>query len=346
MEGDKIMLAKVPRKNEVKRVKITKQMMMPLLVLVFVALGLESLVLPYVPFGSGRWSDSLGTNVSNHAARINGNLNVTGNYYKNGVLFTGGGGSDVDFDTIYSVGKDSTKFLTLRNRNSTYTGSNTFNNTTTFDQVYITGNLINDGLSQTDTLRITNGINVGGPGTISGRLILQSIAIFQAGLQIADATKVIINSGNDILYQVTTGGAHIMETQSGTDLMKVDSANGTQLKVPGMSSSSYLGSNPLLSFKVVTVPFSTSAATMTSTAHGLTNNKILAYTVAARIDTTTISTINSANDMLILPGYSQIGQLLYSATVDSLSCNVRTLGSPNSLSLQGDTARFILFYVQ
>jgi len=301
--------------------KLKKEFIIPLALLVFAILGLEITGVKF-PIGTTNLHDSTAAYLT-----INKGLNVNGTILQNGSPISG---SSVNFDTVVSdydtarfFHKADTSRLAGVKRGNTFTGVNTFN-----AQMY-TAAIETGNTTVTGTFDVTSGV-----------------ATFGAAINLIDNTKVITASGNDILYKVTTGGAHIMETQSGTDLLKVDSANGTQLKVPGMSSSSYLGSNPLLSFKIVTVPFSTSAATMTSTAHGLTNNKILAYTVTARIDTTTISTINSANDMLILPGYSQIGQLLYSATVDSLSCNVRTLGSPNSLSLQGDTARFILFYVQ
>jgi hypothetical protein len=191
--------------------KLNKSVIIPILFFVFTALGLEALVLPYVPFGSGRWSDSVGTNVSNRSSRINGNLNVTGNYYKNGVLFTGGGsgtpiiasndGTELtaemtsinitgNYLTATASGGDVTiksdtgKMLTVYNLDTTkigkygkdnvFTGSNSFGGTTAFDNIYMTGSFISESGITVDALTVVNGATIGTTLVVTDDLTAQS----------------------------------------------------------------------------------------------------------------------------------------------------------------------------
>lgn len=319
MEGNKIM---------------HKRTIIPMMLLIFALLGLEYQVLPYVPFGGGRWIDSVSKNTSNRSIEVRGNVNITGNYYKNGVLFSGGGGTPIsgsdenagildevtglDFvGNIFSAtGDTGTGLMTLTStidtndfftrfnldttkighlsENNTWTGSNTFSGgTQTIDALYVTSSIINDALTQTDTLSVIQGANFGGAISVAGTVTANSNA-----------------------------------------------------NITGFTQ---LGNSPGVKVKVVYGVMPGTPATMNSYAHGITygNSKIVGWTVTARSDSTgAISTITGANDMFVYPGYSQIAQLNYSATVDSLYCNVRTLGNPNTASLYSDSVRFVLIYVE
>lgn len=316
---------------------INKKVIIPLLFLLFAAFGLEEIAGEFIKFGQGRWTDSTGWNVSNRKSKINGDLDVMGSVLQNGSPIAGA----VSYDTIVTK-KDTARFFhkvdTTRlaglKRANTFTGTNDFNAMTSIADVDITG-----------ALQI-----VGGSATIG---VLPN---FQSGIQLSDATKVIINSGSNILYQVTTGGSHIFETASGTDIIDADTAATTFSSVTNTFSGnvnvtgfSQFGNSPGIKFKIVGGVMPNTAAAMNSYAHGISygNSKIVGWTVTARSDSTgAIATITGANDMFVYPGYSQITQLNYSATVDSLYCNVRTLGATNTASLFGDSVRFVLIYVE
>ncbi len=314
--------------------KLKKSIVIPSLVLIFALMGLELQVLPYVPFGSGRWIDSVSKNTSNRSIEVRGNVNITGNYYKNGVLFSGGGGTPItgsdenagildevtglDFvgNIFTATGDTGTGLLTLTStvdtndfftrfnldttkighlsENNTWTGSNTFSaGTQTIDALYVTSSIVNDGLTQTDTLSVIQGANFGGAISVAGTVTANSNA-----------------------------------------------------NITGFTQ---LGNSPGVKIKIVNGVMPNTAAAMNSYAHGITygNSKIVGWTVTARSDSTgAIATITGANDMFVYPGYSQIAQLNYSATVDSLFCNVRTLGTTNTASLFGDSVRFVLIYIQ
>jgi hypothetical protein len=354
-----------------------KRTIIPMMLLIFALLGLEYQVLPYVPFGGGRWIDSVSKNTSNRSIEVRGNVNITGNYYKNGVLFSGGGGTPItgsdenagildevtglDFvGNIFSAtGDTGTGLMTLTStidtndfftrfnldttkighlsENNTWTGSNSFTTgTQTIDALYITSSIVNDGLTQTDTLRITNGIDVGGPGTVSGRLTLQSIAIFQTGLQIADATKVIINSGSNILYQVTTGGAHVMQTISGTDLMKVDSANGVTLSI----GTTGIG-NGLLNYKLFRGVLGAAGGAETKFTHGVNVSKIVSTSWLAKNDTTIAG---AGNDHWYLPNVTVAGNgaFLYDVYIDSIHVVARLRAT--STGVFNDSVKCLIGY--
>lgn len=121
--------------------KLKKEILIPLAIAIFALIGLELQVLPYIPFGGGRWIDSISKNTSNRSLEVRGDVNVTGSYKINGSDL---GAAAVNFDTIYSRGKDSTKFLTVRNRDNTFVGTNVFNGLT-YTGVMETGNLTATG---------------------------------------------------------------------------------------------------------------------------------------------------------------------------------------------------------
>jgi hypothetical protein len=133
--------------------KLKKEILIPLAIAIFALIGLELQVLPYIPFGGGRWIDSISKNTSNRSIEVRGDVNITGSYKINGSDL---GAAAVNFDTIYSRGKDSTKFLTMRNRDNTAnieTANLTANGTFT-----ATGDAIFNGAMEIDGL-MKNGAN-------------------------------------------------------------------------------------------------------------------------------------------------------------------------------------------
>jgi hypothetical protein len=315
--------------------KLNKSIIIPLLILIFASFGLERLVLPYVPFGSGRWSDSLGTNVSNHSARINGNLNITGNFYKNGVLFTGGGSSVPVYDegslqtaamtalnftganiaTTADVGgnvlvnvttdptllprSDTTKFGYL-NKNNIWTGSNTFGSgTQTIDALYVTSNIVNNGLTQTDTLSVIQGVNVGGAMNVATTLTSNKVTVTDSS-----------GFGND----VTISGF----TQLGS-------------------------SGPAVKQKLITGLSATGNATVTF-AHGLSFYKIIGSTIWLRNDTAGTNSYFTAPKWIIAPQTSFSNEVLYYAGLDGTNCWARF--PVGAVSTRGDSLFFLITYIE
>lgn len=340
--------------------KINKTIIIPLLILVFAAFGFEQLVLPYVSFGSGRWSDSIGTNVSNRKARINGDLNIIGNYYKNGVLFSGGSGTPI---VVSNEGTEVESEMSSIN----FVG-NTFTATSTSGDVTLTSNVdTNNYFSRyrldTSNLAMLNeaasfagdisGANVSTVGTLSAEdlnindladvwsLSVGSTATFIAGITLADATKVIVNSGNDILYKVSTSGAHIFQTQSGTDIARIDSSSGISAKIEGLSG--IWGSEPMVKQKLIR-GVTASAVNGTQTyAHNITNGRIIGMTATLRVDTSGVS--GYGNDYTIFPFANTFMGTGYQWTAyfDSLNVGTKLGGSADAIKL--DSVFFLLTYI-
>lgn len=336
--------------------KLNKSVIIPIFFFAFAALGLEALVLPYVPFGAGRWSDSVGTNVSNRSSRINGNLNVTGNYYKNGVLFTGGSGSPiVASEEGVAIESDMTSINFVGNTFTAHSpGAGEVQITSTIDtnDLLTRFNLDTSDIAlQSEGAAFTGNVTAQSfqtTGTITGdELTIINAGSFgalltvSAGIQIADATKVIINSGNDILYKVTTGGAHIFETQSGTDLLKVDSTNGVGFTGGRVSADPLSGQ--LLRIKTFRGVLGAAGGAETKFTHGVLLSKIVSVDWLAKNDTTVAG---SGNDQTYTPNNSVAGNgaFLYDTYIDSLYCTARLRSATTGLF--NDSVRCMIIYYE
>jgi hypothetical protein len=131
------------------------------------------------------------------------------------------------------------------------------------------------------------------------------------------------------LYQVTTGGAHIFETQSGTDLLKVDSINGTVVSgYVQLGSSAPFEAVKLIRFKVG------QPNTTTTSSHGLDHNSIIGWTCTIRDDTTNTQ---------VNPGAWYSPWVFY-ARIESLNVSVTVPASPTGNSIANDTALFRIVY--
>ncbi len=337
--------------------KLNKSIIIPLLVLLFAGFGFEQLVLPYVSFGSGRWSDSVGTNVSNRSSRINGNLNVTGNYYKNGVLFTGGGGSVIsgsdesngildevtglDFvgNTFSATGDTGTGLLTLTSTMDTNDYYSRYRLDTS-DIALLSQSADFAGYVAAAQLE-TNGAIIGDELVINSTSLLSGLVTVQNGIQIADATKVIINSGNDILYKVTTGGAHKLQTIGGTVLAKVDSSNAFSSRIAGMNN--LWNGTSLIAQKLVRGVSPTGNSTVTF-AHGITDGKVIGASIWLRHDTIATSAYHTAPNWYVHPNSTYDATLTYYAGFDSLYCWARFPAT--ATATRGDSLYFLLSYIQ
>ena len=337
--------------------KFNKSIIIPLLVLLFAGFGLEQLVLPYISFGSGRWSDSVGSNVSNRSSRINGNLNVTGNYYKNGVLFTGGGGSVISASDESDGILDEVTGLdfvgnTFRATGDTGTGLLTLTATMDTNNYYSRYRLDTSDialLSQsadfagdvTAAQFQTLGSIVGDELTINSTSSLTGLVTVLNGIQISDATKVIVNSSNDILYKVTTGGAHKFQTAGGTVLAKVDSSNAFSSRIAGMDN--LWNGTSLIGQKLIRGVAPTGNSTVTF-AHGLTDGKIIGANIWLRHDTTATSVYHTARNWYVHPNSTYDATLTYYAGYDSLYCWARFPAT--ATATRGDSLYFLLTYIQ
>ncbi len=288
--------------------RLNSTIIIPLLVLVFAAIGFEQLALPYVSFGAGRWSDSLGTNVSNRKARINGDLNITGNYYQNGALFTGGGGAGINWDTVLTRTADSARLGWLA-RTQTWTGANTFDGDISAGDVSISDTLLAIGFTQINEL----------------------LTLY--GVQFGDETHRIAPGGSDIEYTTATGGAHIFQTQSGTQLAKIDSSSGMGSRIKGVNS--FWGGTKMIYEKLVALKAGNSNSTVTAT-HGLNHNNILGWKCEIRDDTTNTH---------VSPG-SWYSPWVFYAKIDSLTVTITIPASPSGYSVANDSAYFLIRYFQ
>lgn len=333
--------------------KLNKTIIIPLLILLFAAFGFEQLVLPYVSFGSGRWSDSIGTNVSNRKARINGDLNVTGNYYKNGILFSGGSGTPI---VVSNEGTEvESEMSSINFVGNIFTAASSSGDVTLTSNVD-TNNYFSRYRLDTSNLAMLNeaasfagdisGANISTTGTLSAAdinisnvadvwtLSVGSTATFIAGgITLADATKVIINSGNDILYKVSTGGAHKFQTAGGTILAKVDSSRGLAQRIEGINS--FWGGATMIYEKLVALKVGNSNSTTTA-AHGLNHNNILGWKCEIRDDTTNTH---------VSPG-TWFSPWVFYAKIDSLTVTVTVPASPSGTSVANDSAFFLIRYFQ
>lgn len=296
----------------------------PMLLLIFALLGLEYQVLPYVPFGGGRWIDSVSKNTSNRSIEVRGNVNITGNYYKNGVLFSGGGGTPItgsdenagildevtgmDFvgNIFTATGDTGTGLMTLTStidtndfftrfnldttkighlsENNTWTGINTFSSgTQTIDALYVTSSIVNDGLTQTDTLSVIQGANFGGAISVAGTVTANSNA-----------------------------------------------------NITGFTQ---LGNSPGIKMKLVESTSPATTLTKSQVTHGITNGKILGFNCMVTRDT--IASFTYANDPAYPPN-TAIASYAYHAYVDSLYCGVYMLAS--ATYMLSKPVSFIIWY--
>lgn len=317
-----------------------KRTIIPMMLLIFALLGLEYQVLPYVPFGGGRWIDSVSKNTSNRSIEVRGNVNITGNYYKNGVLFSGGGGTPItgsdenagildevtglDFvGNIFSAtGDTGTGLMTLTStidtndfftrfnldttkighlsENNIWTGSNTFGSgTQTIDALYVTSNIVNNGLTQTDTLSVIQGVNVGGAMNVATTLTSNKVTVTDSS-----------GFGND----VTISGF----TQLGS-------------------------SGPAVKQKLITGLSATGNATVTF-AHGLSFYKIIGSTIWLRNDTAGTNSYFTAPKWIIAPQTSFSNEVLYYAGLDGTNCWARF--PVGAVSTRGDSLFFLITYIE
>lgn len=334
--------------------KLNKILIIPALIALFALFGLEMAVLPYVPFGTGRWSDSLGTNVSNHNSRINGNLNVVGDYYRNGVLF-GAGGTPITASEEGTEIEDEITGLDFVGNMYTVTtsaGSVTLTSTVDSSDFFTRFNLDTSDIAMQSQTAIfagdvtangfyTNGTMSAGELEVTNASYLNGAIIAGLGIQFVDATKVIVDFGNDILYKVSTGGAHVFQTASGTDLAKIDSSSGISAKIEGLSG--IWGSEPMVRQKLIR-GVTASAVNGTQTyAHNITNGRIIGMTATLRVDTSGVS--GYGNDYTIFPFANTFMGTGYQWTAyfDSLNVGTKLGGSADAIKL--DSVFFLLTYI-
>lgn len=287
--------------------------------LLFTAFSLEEIAGEFVKFGPGRWTDSTGWNVSNRKSKINGDIDVMGSVLQNGSPIAGA----VSYDTIVTK-KDTSRFFhkvdTTRlagvKRGNTFTGTNTFSG------------LLYTGTTETGNTTVTGTFDVN-----------TGVATFGSAIQLIDNTKVITASGSDILYKVSTGGAHKFQTAGGTDLLTVDSASGIGSRVGGMSG--IWGSEPLLRQKLIRGVAPTGNSTVTF-AHGLTDGTIVSANIWLRHDTTATG-FYTARNWYVHPNTTFEPTLIYYAGYDSLYCWARF--PAGSTATRGDSLYFLLTYI-
>lgn len=317
--------------------KLRKEFIIPLAVLVFAVLGLEITGVT-LGIGTATFHDTLSSKLTlNKGLNVNGVLSVNGSAITGGSVITASDeGSEIEDDmtginfagnlftattssgaVTLTANLDTTKIATL-NRSNTFTNTNTFNG-----QTY-TGAIETGNTTVTGTFDVTTGV-----------------ATFGAAINLIDNTKVITASGGDILYKVTTGGAHIMETQSGTDLMKADSTSGAQVRVAGMES--IWGGTSLLAYKLIRGVAPTGNSTVTF-AHGLTDGKILNANIWLRHDTTYTTAYHTARNWYVHPNSTYDATLTYYAGFDSLYCWARFPAT--ATATRGDSLYFFLTYIK
>lgn len=321
---------------------INKKVIIPLLFVLFAAFGLEEIAGEFVKFGPGRWTDSTGWNVSNRKSKIDGDLNITGAYLLNGSPFTGTG---VSYDTVVTK-KDTARFLhkTDSVRFALIdAGSNAFVGDVTANSFQTLNGVVCDALTVTggSTSSISGVLTVQDSSGFANDLTIGATLTALAGLTLSDATKIIINSASDILYKVTTGGAHVMETTSGRDVMKADSTSGTGTLPQGLES--IWGGTKLLYQKYIRGVAPTGNATV-SYAHGLTDGTIIGASIWLRHDTTYTGGYAPARNWNIQPGATYDATILYYAGYDSLYCWARFPVA--ATATRGDSLYFLLTYIK
>lgn len=317
--------------------RLRKEFIIPLAVLVFAVMGLEITGVTF-PIGTATFHDTLSSKLTlNKGLNVNGVLSVNGSAITGGSVITASeedSAIEDDMTGINFAGNlftattssgavtltanlDTTKIATL-NRSNTFTNTNTFNG-----QTY-TGAIETGNTTVTGTLDVTTGV-----------------ATFGNAINLIDNTKVITASGSDILYKVTTGGAHIMETISGTDLMKVDSTNGLGRVIMGQQS--YYGGGLVYTKLIRGVTDSLVNGTKTYP-HGITNGRIIAMNVVVRVDTSGAS--GYENDISIFPYANTFmgSGFQYTAYFDSLNVGTKLGGSANAI--KRDSVFFLLQYIQ
>ena len=318
--------------------RLRKEFIIPLAVLVFAVMGLEITGVTF-PIGTATFHDTLSSKLTlNKGLNVNGVLSVNGSAITGGSVITASEeGSEIEDDmtginfagnlftattssgaVTLTANLDTTKIATL-NRSNTFTNTNTFNG-----QTY-TGAIETGNTTVTGTLDVTTGV-----------------ATFGNAINLIDNTKVITASGSDILYKVTTGGAHIMETISGTDLMKVDSTNGMARIMQGQQS--LYGGGTLVYTKLIRGVMPSAVNGTQTYAHGITNGRIIAMNVECRVDTSGVS--GYGNDIHIYPYASTFmgNGYQYTAWYDSLNVGTKIGGTADAI--KGDSVFFLLQYIQ
>ena len=305
--------------------KLRKELIIPLAVLVFAVLGLEITGVK-LNIGTATFHDTLSSKLTlNKGLNVNGVLSVNGSAITGGSVITASEeGSEIEGDmtginfagnlftattssgaVTLTANLDTTKIATL-NRSNTFTNTNTFNG-----QTY-TGAIETGNTTVTGTFDVTTGV-----------------ATFGAAINLVDNTKVITASGSDILYKVTIGGAHKFQTSSGTTLANIDSATG-------FSSATWAQLGPSAPVEAVKlVRFKVGAPSSTTTAaHGLDHNTIIGWTCTIRDDTTNTQ-VNPQ---------SWYSPWVYYAKIESLNVSVVIPASPLGNSVANDSALFRIVY--
>lgn len=317
--------------------KLRKELIIPLAVLVFAVLGLEITGVK-LNIGTATFHDTLSSKLTlNKGLNVNGVLSVNGSAITGGSVITASEeGSEIEDDmtginfagnlftattssgaVTLTANLDTTKIATL-NRSNTFTNTNTFNG-----QTY-TGAIETGNTTVTGTLDVTTGV-----------------ATFGAAINLVDNTKVITASGSDILYKVTTGGAHKLQTIGGTVLAKVDSSNAFSSRIAGMNN--LWNGTSLIAQKLVRGVSPTGNSTVTF-AHGITDGKVIGASIWLRHDTIATSAYHTAPNWYVHPNSTYDATLTYYAGFDSLYCWARFPAT--ATATRGDSLYFLLSYIQ
>lgn len=317
--------------------KLRKELIIPLAVLVFAVLGLEITGVK-LNIGTATFHDTLSSKLTlNKGLNVNGVLSVNGSAITGGSVITASEeGSEIEDDmtginfagnlftattssgaVTLTANLDTTKIATL-NRSNTFTNTNTFNG-----QTY-TGAIETGNTTVTGTFDVTTGV-----------------ATFGAAINLVDNTKVITASGSDILYKVTTGGAHKLQTIGGTVLAKVDSSNAFSSRIAGMNN--LWNGTSLIAQKLVRGVSPTGNSTVTF-AHGITDGKVIGASIWLRHDTIATSAYHTAPNWYVHPNSTYDATLTYYAGFDSLYCWARFPAT--ATATRGDSLYFLLSYIQ
>lgn len=289
--------------------RFKKEFLIPLGVLVFALMGLEIMGTKF-NIGNSTFHDS-----SAGYLTLNKGMNVNGTILQNGSPISG---ASVSFDTIFSPSKldtgklfyerDTTRLAGIKRAN-TFTGTNQFSG------------LLYTGTTETGNLTVTGTFDV----TVSA-------ATFGAAIQLIDNTKVITASGSNILYKVSTGGAHMFETQSGTDMLTIDSTNGTKQMVKGYQS------RGLMQTLVYQTPCSTVTSVFRRIAHGLGPN------ITHRLLDVDIQFYDDSTKTWYPAGYNRTTTLATGAVweIDTTNLSYYVPAAAGNFKNQSDTIRWVL----